>query len=182
MFTYDCVLAAVLLTSPIESTELVPHLELVQPTFLQLAIDAEVLDPREEQYLECLSNDLAGDWRVLRKRFDHLLNAPSLFECDRFPDRKRIEDLLCFNRDYRKDLHSSLQLDPRYADEVRTAIAEVDQRYYVWTTLRDARTPFYYVTVRRQAMMHLRDLLGAEAFYRSELPAPVPLDHFPRMK
>ena len=104
MFTYDCVLAAVLLTSPIESAELAPHVELVQPAFLQMAIDAEILDVREEQYLQGLSKDPAGDWKVLRQRFDHFLCAPAVDECARFPQRALIEEFLAFNRAYRKEL------------------------------------------------------------------------------
>ena len=78
MFNYDYVLAAALLTTPVDSTELAPHLELIQPSVLQLAIDAEILDPREEQYLHGLSKDLTGDCKALRERHDRLFRAPLL--------------------------------------------------------------------------------------------------------
>src|SRR5438552_11715558 len=83
MFSYDYILAAAVLTSPVEPAELAPHLALIQPTFMQLAIDVEILDPREEQYLEGLSKDPVGDCRALQTRYAVLCNAPSLAECDR---------------------------------------------------------------------------------------------------
>jgi hypothetical protein len=182
MFNYDCVLAAVLLTSPIESPEVVPHLEVIQPTFLQLAIDAEVLDPREEQLLRGLSKDLAGDYRFLRQRYDSLLPAPSLEECDRFPSRRLVEDMLAFNRAYRKDLLDRMELDSHPTEQLRQAVQEVDQLHFLWTTVRDAKCSFYYVTVRRQSLQHLRELIGDEAFYRGELPPHVPLWCFPPLR
>jgi hypothetical protein len=39
MLTYDYVLAAVLLTAPVEPADAVAHFELIQPAFMQLAID-----------------------------------------------------------------------------------------------------------------------------------------------
>jgi hypothetical protein len=182
MFTYDCVLAAVLLTAPVESSEAAAHLELIQPSLLQLAIDIEILDPREEQYLQGLSKDITGDWRALQHRYDHYLSAPALAEAERFPNRPLVEDFLAFNRTYRKELQARLEWEPSRCDELRTMLNEVDQFYYLWSTVRDVKCGFYYVTVRRQALGHLRDLLGAEAFYRTQLPPHVPLAHFPPLK
>jgi hypothetical protein len=182
MFSYECVLAAVLLTAPIEAPDLAAHLELIQPTFLRLAIDAEVLDPREEPYLQGLSKDPVGDYRVLRQRFDHFLSTPSLDEAERFPPRQAIEEFLAFNRGYRKDLCARLEQEQYRAEELRAMMNEVDQLYHLWSTVRDAKCGFYYVTVRRQALAHLRDLTGAEAYYRGQLPPHVPLWHFPRLR
>jgi hypothetical protein len=182
MFSYDCILATVLLTAPIEAEDLAPHLELVQPTFLQMALQVEILDVRETQILEGLSKDTAGDHRALRQRFDALLSAPRLVECTRFPERSLIEDFLAFNRAYRKELVEYLEMNVAYAEEMRTALNEVDQMHHLWSTLRDARCQLYYVTVRRQSLQHLQDLIGAEAFYRSQLPPHVPLWCFPRLR
>ncbi len=182
MFHYDYVLAAALLTTPVESPELVPHLELVQPTLLQLAIDAEILDPREEQYLHGLSNDLAGDCKAMRQRHDRLFRTPAVVECERLPPLKVIDEFLAFNRAYRVDLKAQFESNPVRAEALRTAIEDVDQLHHVWSTLREARCGFYYVMVRRQALQHLHDLVGAEAFYRAQLPPHVPIWQFQRMK
>ena len=62
--------------------------------------------------------------------------------------------------------------------ELRTALQETDHLYYIWDTVRDARCEYYYVTVRRQALKRLRDLLGEEAYYTTKLPPFVPLWRF----
>lgn len=182
MFNYDYVLAAALLTTPVDSSEWGPHLELIQPALLQLAIDAEILDPREEQFLHGLSQDLAGDCKALRERHDRLFAMPMLAECERFPPRRLIDDFLAFNRAYRADLQTRLELDRANAETWRLAIEEVEQMHLIWSTLREARCSFYYVMVRRQALQRLHDLVGHDRFYTAQLPPHVPLWHFPRMK
>ena len=182
MLSYDYILAAVLLTSPIESTTTAAHVELLQPAILALALDAEILDPREEPLLQGMSKDAVGDVAVLRKRFDALANAPMLAECACFPERKVVEDFLTFNRDYRRYLLAQLETDAVRAEELRTALQELDQRFHLWSTVRDARCTFYYVTVRRQALQQIRDLVGSEAYYRGQMPPHVPIWHFPRLR
>ncbi len=182
MLSCDHALAILLLTTALDPADLGPHLALVKPTFLALAVEAEILDRREEQFFEGLSQDPLGDVRALQQRYRQLQKAPRLAECERFLDRNRIEHLLAFNRAYRKDLLAGLELEARYAEQFRQAINEVDQCYLVWSLLRDARCGFYYVTARRQALLQLRDLVGVDAYYSAELPPHVPSWHFPRMK
>ena len=179
MLSYDHALAILLLTTPLDPAELGPLLDDVMPAFLQVAVAAEVLDVREEQFFEGLSRDPAGDVRVLRQRYQNLLNAPSLAECERFLERKLIEEYLVFNRDYRK--HLAQALDWGYSEHVQMAIHDVDQCHFAWSLLRDAQCRYYYTNVRRQSLRQLRDVVGAEAFYSSQMPPPVPLAHFPRM-
>ena len=57
-------------------------------------------------------------------------------------------------------------------------LAETDRLYLVWDAVRDARCDFYYVTVRRQALKKLRDLVGDEAYATGELPPNVPTWRF----
>ena len=58
---------------------------------------------------------------------------------------------------------------------------ETDRLYQVWDSVRDARCDFYYVTVRRQALKKLRDLIGEDAYLDAELPANVPTWRFNEM-
>jgi len=181
MFTCEVLLAAVLLTSPKETSvpaEQAGWLEVLRPTFLTLAMDAEILDAREKGFV--LGNDVAGDLAMLQGRFQELARAPLVGEGHRFPDRKLINEFLALNRAYRNQLTARLAIDLVYAEELRAAIVETDQLYQVWDTVRDARCEYYYVTVRRQALQLLRDLIGAEAFYAGQLPPHVPVWHFPR--
>lgn len=181
MLTCEFVLAAVLITAP-KDIQLPPNqaewVESMRPAVVALAIDAEILDPRERTFL--LSQDVLGDLAMLQSRNEDLLRAPLLGECARFPDRKLINDFLAVNRSYRNDLNARLGVDLVHMEELRTAIIETDRLYQAWDTIRDARCDYYYVTVRRQSLQLLRDLIGAEAFYSGQMPPNVPVWHFPR--
>ncbi len=181
MFTCEIVLAAALLTAP-KYLPVPPDqagwIECVRPALLTLAIDAEILDPREKAFL--LTQDPIGDIAMLQTRNEDFARVPSLAECQRFPERKLINDFLGLNRSYRNDLTARLAIDLVHMEELRTAINETDQLYQVWDSVRDARCDYYYVTVRRQALGLLRELIGAEAFYNGNMPPNVPVWHFPR--
>ena len=64
------------------------------------------------------------------------------------------------------------------AARLRVALQETDRLYQVWDKVRDARCPYYYVTVRRQALKQLRELVGEDSYYSGNLPPCVPLWHF----
>lgn len=181
MFSCECVLAAVLLAAPAEQTHEPWEAEtiaLLRPALMQLALDAEVLDPREECLLNCESRDPAGDLRELRTRWLALALAPALEENRRFPERRLIEQFLDFNRAYRKDLLDRLEVDTVHAEELKHAVAETDELYRIWDTLRDARSGIYYVPARRLALQRVRTLVGPRAFYSGQLPPHVPIWHF----
>jgi hypothetical protein len=181
MGTYEFVLAAALLTAPKElplPTADAPWVEVARSSILALAIDGEILDPREKAFL--LTQDLLGDLAMLQARHEDLAAAPMLGEAQRFADRKTINEFLAVNRSYRNELQARLAIDLVNMEELRTAIVETDQLYQVWDTVRDARCDYYYVTVRRQALSLLRELVGAEAFYSGQMPPNVPVWHFPR--
>ncbi len=184
MFSYDCVLAAVLLTAAPDLACPLDHraLELLRPSLMQLALDAELVDPREEPLLRGQSRDVAGDLRTLQNRWHESLCTPRLEECQRFPRRTIINELLTFNRAYRSDLLARMDLDALHAEELRSAVQETDQLHRLWNLLRDARCEFYYVTVRRQSLRQFRDAVGAEAFDRGQLPPHVPYWHFPVLR
>jgi hypothetical protein len=181
MFTAEFVIAAVLLTSPKEQAVPKSHegwLHALKPTLMAFAIDGEVLDPREKGFV--LGHDVAGDLAMLRGRYQELAPAPMAGEGQRFPDRKFINEVLALNRAYRNQLSARLAIDLVYSEELRKAIAETDQIYQIWDTVRDARCEYYYVTVRRQALQLLRNLIGAEAFYTGQMPPHIPVWHLPR--
>jgi hypothetical protein len=182
MFTYECALAAVLITASPDTgtaTELHAWHGPLAAAIVSVAVDAEILDVRETTYLLAVAPDFARDVKMLQTRFRELLGAPLSEECDRFASRAIVADFVAFNRSYRQDLVTRLALDPVHAAELREAIGETDDLHRIWDTLRDARCQYYYVTVRRQALQMLRDMLGLEAFYRGTMPPHVPVWHFP---
>ncbi len=142
MYGYECALAALLLTSPIDpgpDPTAAALVDWLRPALVQVALDAEVLDPREERFLTGQSRDPAGDLKELQARGESLVAAPPLDECRRFPDRKLVNDLLAFNRAYRSDLLARLAVDPLHAEELRVAVSETEQLYLIWKALRDAQ-------------------------------------------
>ncbi len=104
--------------------------------------------------------------------------APYLEELWRFPAPATITNFLAFNRAYKKDLCERFALDALHAEELRDTINETERLHAAWDAMRDARCEYYFVTTRRQALATLRTLIGPEAFYRGQLPPPVPVWRF----
>jgi len=184
LFPLDYVLAVALLGGPPDAEvppEAAAEFAAVRPTLLALAASWEVLDPRETRYILKQAESYPSDLKLLRKRCRDLADAPPLHDCMRFPDRALINDLLAFNRAYRQHLDSRQSLDTTRAYELNEALREADRLYHVWDTVRDARCEFYYVTVRRQALMKLRDMVGPKAYYSATLPPHVPVWRFTRI-
>jgi hypothetical protein len=175
MLTCEIVLAAALLTAPKDVPMEDVWLEVLRPTIIVLAINEEILDPRERSYL--LTRELLT---LLQDRNEDFKNYPKLDECQRYPERKVINTLLGANVAFRDNMKKRLELDVFHIDEIRGAIAEADQLYYIWDTLRDAQCEYYYVTIRRQALRLLRDSIGDEEFYSGKLPLYIPIRHLPR--
>lgn len=178
MLPLDYLLAVVLLTAPPGPTDtaevpgLFPALRL---PLRALAVDLEILDPREVRYILARPEDFAADLKLLRHRYQELGTAPAVDDALRFPERTTVNELLAFNRNYRRRLDLRQPLELVHGWELRIALQETDRLYQIWDRVRDARCPYYYVTVRRQALKQLRELVGEEAYYSGDLPPCVPL-------
>jgi hypothetical protein len=182
MFTFKYVIATALLTAPPDSLVLADTAgvhQALSPALQAVAVDWEILDARENRYVLAQPQDFLADLKLLQGRYHELINAPRLEECSRFPERALVNELMAFNRAYRNDLTTRLALDTVHEEELRAALTETDQLYRVWDAIRDARCDYYYITVRRQALLQLRELIGAEAYYSGQLPPHVPVWRFP---
>lgn len=180
MLTIDYVLAAALLTAPPEADLAVnPNLfSTAAPALQGLALKWELLDPREARYVLARPEDFAADLKMLQRRYQDLAKAPPLHDCTRFPERETVTELLAFNRAYRQQMATRQTVEPVHWWEFQEAVNEADQLYQIWDAVRDARCGYYYVTVRRQALKKLLDMLGSEAYYEGRLPPYVPLWRF----
>jgi len=182
MFTYEWLLLAALFSCP--SDELQEDAgawaDLARPSVMALSIDAEILDSREREHYFTTAANREGDLAFLRMKYRQLVNCPGLEDANRFPSRQAINDFLSFNRALRGDLQKRLAVDQLHAEEIRLAILVTDQHYQVWDTLRDARCHYYYVTVRRQALQNLLEMIGPASFYSGVMPPHVPVELFPR--
>jgi hypothetical protein len=181
MFTYEFIVAAALLTSPADTAPLMDNGQWILPlrgALIEAALGGELLDRREERFTLVREDSLLADLAMLQGRFQEFLSAPFLEECQRFPERALVSDFLAFNRAYRSDLCARMLIDPVHAEDLRNAILETDQLYRAWDAVRDSRCEYYYITVRRQALNQLKDMIGNEAFYRGQLPPHVPVWRF----
>jgi hypothetical protein len=184
MFPLNCALAVALLTTPseqIESAAAAEEFIYLRPTLQKVALSWEILDPREVRYVLTRAEDFPADLKLLRRRQRELADAPPLCDCTRFPQRTLINELLSSNRAYRQHLDSRQALDPTGRWELHEALQEADRLYQIWDTVRDARCDYYYVTVRRQALLKLREAIGPHSYYAGCLPPHVPVWRFARI-
>lgn len=184
MNSLKLLVAAFMLSQPESMLEMKdPNLLLrdLGPALRELALQWELMDPRET-HLFSNPADFKSDLKTLQTRYTDLASAPLVSEAARFPSREVVNELMSFNRSYRQDLNSRLSLDLVHTEEVRAALLETDHLYRIWDCVRDARCDYYYVTVRRQALKQLRELLGDPAFYSGTLPPHIPVWRLARME
>ena len=182
MLASDCLVAAVLLTCPADLTappEALAWAEACRASVLALALDAQLLDPREPLTHFTRPGDLAGDLKALQRRFQEFAFAPLAEEALRFPERDAVLDFLISNRAYREELQLRLAFEPGQAGHLELAMQEADELHRLWVLVAETRWGFLYVTARRQALGQLRDLVGAQAFYSGQLPPYVPVWRIP---
>ncbi|TSC58108.1 MAG: hypothetical protein Greene041619_797 [Candidatus Peregrinibacteria bacterium Greene0416_19] len=149
----------------------------------QIAIEElQTLDRRENRYILARKEDYPHDLRLLRWRFRDLKAAPFVEDSYRFPDRPIVNDLLALNRAYRQHLDVRQSVELRHWWEIRAAMQETQLLYNIWDKVRDARCDYYYITVRRKALLELRELLGYEDYYAGDLPPVVPTWRFRRVE
>ncbi|CAN5402665.1 hypothetical protein BH11PLA2_BH11PLA2_27730 [soil metagenome] len=185
MFKGEFAMAFMLLTTPPGVTEPPPDLakwSVIQSSVQQLAMDWEILDPRETKYILAKPEEYAIDINLLRRRYQDLKEVPRLAEAHRLPDRQTANDLIQFNRAFRKTLDTRRALETDRADEWLIVIQETDKLYHVWDAVRDARCDFYYVTVRRQALRKVKESIGDDAWDTASLPPGVPTWRFAEEK
>ncbi len=144
-----------------------------------LGVQWEVLDARECKHILTDPQEYYEDLKLLQNRFQNLIDAPPLVDCKRFPNRDAINDMLTFNRNYRRDLEARLLFDRVHNEQISAALQETDYLYRIWDTVRNARCGYYYISVRREALKELRDLIGEEAYYSGQLPPHVPVWRIP---
>jgi hypothetical protein len=144
----------------------------------KLALEREILDPREVRYVLSREEDAASDVKLLRRRNRELKGAPLVSDSERFAPRTVVSDMLAFNRTYKQHLEAVLAVERVHEQEVQDAITETDFLYQLWDMVRDARCEYYYITVRRQALKRLLETVGPQGYYGGNLPPHVPLWRF----
>jgi hypothetical protein len=181
MFAYRLVAAMALLTAPPDALQAPQGVEsyvALHEPLRDLALQWEILDPREAPFMLARPDEFPDDVTMLRRRFQDLADAPSVHDALRFPTRAVVTENLDFNRSYRRYLDMRQPVERARWWEYQSALEETDHLYSVWDTVRDARCECYYVHIRRRALKTLRDLIGDDAYYAGRLPPYVPLWRF----
>jgi hypothetical protein len=181
MYAYRLLAAMALLTAPPETTQPTIDPEVyaaVREPLRELAIQWEVLDPREAPFMLARKEEFRDDLGMLQRRYQELADAPSVHDCLRFPTRTAVTEVLDFNRSYRRYLDMQQPVERARWWEYQSAAEETDHLYHIWDTVRDARCECYYVHIRRRALKTLRDMIGDDAYYTGQLPPYVPLWRF----
>lgn len=186
MFPLDLVLAVALIACPpvddIDAPEDEEGLFLDAPaeaapcalnTLQALSLALELMDAREARYLFADPKDYTADLRVIRARYRELADAPLLMDAARFPSQEFCREMVASNRAYARWLADRKRLFPRQA-WIDEALLQLEERYRVWDAAADAATDYFYLTVRRERLKLLRELLGPEMYYAGLLPGPVP--------
>ncbi len=175
MPAFRLILAMVVLNSTEPLPPYIPPL--VRSELTMIFLQAELMDPREVRYVFSKDYEFESDLRMMQRRIKDLENAPSLSVAVIFPEITIVNDLLLFNRAYRRYLDDCLPIYP-HRKELRYAKEENDILYQVWDCVRDARCEYYYIHIRRQALCRLKSFLGEEDFWKANLPPHVPYWRF----
>jgi hypothetical protein len=138
-----------------------------------VCIAVEVMDSRERKQMFVKPEEFAGDLSTMRTRLKSLYDAPRLHECYLWPERAISGEMILMNRDIKRRIEAIYELYPE-SRSLKLVLEDLEARYQLWDAARDARTEFYYIHIRREAMKKLLNLLGEEAFSRGELPFGVP--------
>lgn len=172
---FNLLLALSLLTASPDSPITVGADPIIMASLQAVAVRLEVMDPRELRYVLARLEDFQSDVKLLRRRFHDLRGAPLLIDSERFPNRDIVSQWLAQNRVYQSHLLVKQDIYKDFYWEYNNVINDNDWLYKVWDTVRDCRCEYYYVTVRRQALRKLIELVGPECYYSGVLPPPVPL-------
>ena len=145
-----------------------------------LALSWELIDPREEGVLFARRSAFSRDLRLVRRRYAELIDAPPASDAFRLPGKETAGQLLAFNRAYYATLKQRRDLLGDNFGAVVPAMAETERLYRIWDLVRDAGSDCYYVSVRRRALLSLREAIGDADFASATLPPHVPVWRFTR--
>jgi hypothetical protein len=148
----------------------------------EIAVEMEIMDPRETRYNFQKAEDFAADLKTINSRYHRFKDAPKVAESLRLPPRDYVNELMRFNRSYHKNMQHYAMVNLDRAELAQQIMRENDYCYKVWDAVRDARCTFYYITVRREALVTLKKLVGKENYDQLNLPPHVPLWRFQEMR
>lgn len=157
---------------------------LISISIQEVALDLEIMDPRERRYIMVpqKDEDMQTDLDMLRVRQIDFKDAPPLSDTERLPERAYANQLCSFNRSFRTVITNRMEFELDRIPLFSEVLAETDTCYRAWDLIRDAKCEFFYNTVRRQAMKRLKQEMGATAYEQGNWPDFVPRWRFNDLK
>lgn len=167
-------LAVAVLTAPPTDTEC--DCPCRPSTMNTVALCLELRDPAENLCVFNCRDEYPRCIRIARNRYAEIFDAPPASDAKRFPDRDWLGERRRENREYHSWLEDHYALT--HEDWLLAAMCECDKLYEIYGTARDCKSGYYIVTVRRQYLKVLRDLIGPEMYYAGRLPPHLPIWRF----
>lgn len=152
----------------------------IQNIYHLVFIENELLDPREARYVFVKPEEFLVDIKMIQSRAERLKDVSFVDDSIRWPERDFVNKILILNREYRQWLENCIELYPENAS-LKEAREETEFLYKIWDAVRDARCEYYYVHIRREAMLKLKTELDKidETWYdKGMLPPFVPVWRF----
>ncbi len=174
----DCYALALLLAPPDtpESTPTNTEWTTLQPALHRQALALQLLDRRENTLVAL--REFETDLNLIRWRYELLKDAPLIAECDYLPCKLTTTNHLTLNIAYRHWLEARQFCELDRLGHFKIALTQTEILYQVWSAIQDAQSEYNYITIRRTALLRLRQLLGIEAYHLHEFPPCVPIWYF----
>lgn len=152
--------AVSLLVTPADTPEVTPTEDFpsLRECLVTLAVEWELLDPRETTHTFTQPADFLSDLDLMRRRYAELRDAPRVVECLRYPPRWYAEEMMALNREVKRYVETIANCYPAQAGECGIWLRSLDASYHYWDLVRDAQVDYYHTTVRRRALRLLKEM------------------------
>lgn len=143
-----------------------------------IALEEELTDSRENNYLFIKDEELTSDIRIIAGRFEQLKDSPLLAEVNKLPTLEECKNNLNFNRQYQKELDKHYRWNTVKRDILAEYISCNKKYAEFWQSAVDARSEFFYTLPRRRALLKIVETIGRENFNKGIFLKPVPYEQF----
>jgi hypothetical protein len=129
-------------------------------------IRLEVIDP-QSHYLTSLDRNVVDEveWYMTYKEL--LKKAPPVSDAEWLPSLEVIDGMIAQCDSYHAEWSEKLGCFVTFRKEILGALSANEHDRALWTLMKVARGN-YYISTKREALQDLRELLGAERYYKGD--------------
>jgi hypothetical protein len=136
----------------------------VRAAIQEIAVEHEYMDKREKEYFFPLDkavhwSDFNNDLRILRERYRDLKDAPKMCESFMYPPKAMLEKGIEFNSQFIKNIKQRIIWEKDREDFYFMVNEEAEFLNKIYYTTLSLQNDYNYVTVKRYAMVELKQLL-----------------------